>query len=139
MRKIKSAIQPAGPHIRNQRHDISCFISSCSIASLARSIFLRIYRHVRIQRGCPDPPPPWTITKNIGFLSNIEPDPLKITKLHLPIQHSMLGHHRRASETPFQWRFAGGLLMARLEDPFSPHQTKKIKKIKERCQSCTPF
>ena len=44
--------------------------------------------------------------KNIGFLSNIGPDPLKITKL--PIQHSMLGHHRPASETPFKWRFAGG-------------------------------
>ena len=28
--------------------------------------------------------------KNIGFLSNTGPDPLKITKL--PIQHSLLGH-----------------------------------------------
>ena len=32
--------------------------------------------------------------KNIGFLSNTGPDPLKITKLL--IQHSMLGHYRRA-------------------------------------------
>ena len=39
--------------------------------------------------------------KNIGFLSNTGPDPLKITKL--PIQHSMLDHHRT-----FKWRFAGG-------------------------------
>ena len=45
-------------------------------------------------------PPPWKITKNIGFLSNTGPDPLKITKL--PVQHSMLGHHRSASETPFK-------------------------------------
>ena len=28
-------------------------------------------------------------------------------------QHSMLGHHRPASKTPFQWRFAGGPIMAR--------------------------
>ena len=43
--------------------------------------------------------------KNIGFLSNTGPDPLKITKL--PSQHSMLGHHRPASETPFN-----GVLLA---------------------------
>ena len=33
--------------------------------------------------------------KNIGFLSNTGPDPLKITKL--PNQHSKLGHHQHAS------------------------------------------
>ena len=49
--------------------------------------------------------------KNIGYLSNTGPDPLKITEL--PIQHSMYGHYRPASETPFKWRFAGGPLMAR--------------------------
>ena len=37
-------------------------------------------------------PPPLENYKNIGFLSNTGPDPFKITKL--PIQHSMLGHHR---------------------------------------------
>ena len=37
--------------------------------------------------------------------SNIGPDPLKITK------HSMFGHHRHVSETPFKWRFAGGPMM----------------------------
>ena len=47
--------------------------------------------------------------QNIGFQSNTGPDPLKITKL--TIQHSMLGHHRPASETPFKWRFAGGPLV----------------------------
>ena len=45
--------------------------------------------------GGPDPPP----GKRNGFLRNTGPDPLKITKL--PIKHSMLGHHRPASETPF--------------------------------------
>ena len=48
--------------------------------------------------------------KNIGFLSNTGLGPLRITKL--PIQHSVLGPHRSTSETPFEWRFAGGLLMA---------------------------
>ena len=50
--------------------------------------------------------------KNIGLLSNTGPDPLKIIKL--PSQHSMLGHHRHASEMPFQWRFVGGPMMALL-------------------------
>ena len=36
----------------------------------------------------------------IRLLSNIGPDPLKITKL--PSQHSMLGNHRLASETSFK-------------------------------------
>ena len=44
--------------------------------------------------------------KNMGFLSNTGPDPLKITKL-LSL-HSMLGHHRHTSETPFKWRLPGG-------------------------------
>ena len=55
--------------------------------------------------------PPLENYKNIGFLSNTGPDSLKITKL--PIQHSMFGHYRHASETPFKWRFAGGPMMAR--------------------------
>ena len=62
--------------------------------------------HVQIQRGSP-----LENYKNVGFLGNTGPDPLKITKL--PIQHSMLGHYRPASETPFKRRFAGGPLMAR--------------------------
>ena len=47
-----------------------------------------------------------------GFLVNICPDPLQITKL--PSQHSMLDHHRHASETPFKWRFVSRTVMARL-------------------------
>ena len=38
--------------------------------------------------------------KNIEFLSNTGPDPLEFSKL--PSQHSTLGHHRQASETPFK-------------------------------------
>ena len=60
--------------------------------------------HVRIQRGGGGrgSGPPMVNYKNVGFLSNTGPDPLKITKL--PNQYSMLGHHRPASETPFRWR-----------------------------------
>ena len=61
-------------------------------------------------RGSRPPPHEKSQYNNIGFLSNTDPDPLKITKL--PSQHSMLGHHRHASETPFKWRFAGGSMMA---------------------------
>ena len=49
--------------------------------------------------GTGGPDPPLENYKNIGFPSNSGPNPFKITKL--PIQHSMLGHHRPASETPF--------------------------------------
>ena len=54
--------------------------------------------HGRIQRG------------DRGFPTNIDLDHLKITKL--PSQHSMVGHYWHASETPFQWRFAGGPMNA---------------------------
>ena len=60
----------------------------------------------------PPPPPPPPLLKNpqnIGFLSNTGRDPLEITKL--PSQHSMLGHHLHASETPFKWPFPGGQMM----------------------------
>ena len=88
---------------------------------------------VRIQRGAgvPDPPPsppPPENHKNIGFLSNTGPDPLKITKL--PSQHSVLGHHQHTSETPFKfkWRFAGGLMMElNIEaNSMDPEQTAPI-------------
>ena len=72
----------------------------------------KVRLHVRIQRGGQGVRTPLENYKNIGFLSNTGPDPLKITKL--PKQHSMLGHHRPASETPFKWHFAGGPLMALL-------------------------
>ena len=46
--------------------------------------------------------------KNIGFLGNTGPDPLKNQKATMP--DLMLGHYRPASE----WRFAGGPIMAHL-------------------------
>ena len=62
--------------------------------------------------------------KNIGLPSNIGQDPVRITKL--PSQHSMFGHHRHASETPFKWRFADGPMVARLKWYLNPpHQLNK--------------
>ena len=55
--------------------------------------------------GVRTPPPPLKNHKNIGFPSNIDPDPLKITKL--PCQRSMKGHWH-GSKMPFQRRFADG-------------------------------
>ena len=45
-------------------------------------------------------PDPLKNHKNIGFLSNTGPDPVKISRLLS--QHSMFGHHRPASETTFK-------------------------------------
>ena len=71
------------------------------------SISVYIVRsHARIQRRGqgvrtpPPPPPPLKNHKNIEFLSNTGPDPQEFSKL--PSQHSTLGHHRHASETPFK-------------------------------------
>ena len=92
--------------------------------------------HGWIQRGRDrgSGPPPLKNHKYIGFPSITGPSPLKNQRL--PSQHSMLGHHRYASEVPFKLRFAGGPIMARLWwylDPLSPHQLKK------RCQSDKTF
>ena len=57
--------------------------------------------HARIQRGDRGSGPPHLKNhKNIEFLSNTGPHPLKFSKL--PSQHSTLGHHQHASETPFK-------------------------------------
>ena len=70
-----------------------------------QSAFSPSQNHARIQREGGSGGP----AKAIEFLSNREPDPWKTIKL--PSQHSILGHHRPASETPFKWRFAGGPMM----------------------------
>ena len=71
--------------------------------------------YTRIQRGeGAGGPNPLKNHKNIGFLTNTGPDPLKITKLQI---QQMLGHQRHASEPPFRWRkwrFADAPMMARL-------------------------
>ena len=47
----------------------------------------------------------------IGFLSNSGADPLKNYKASKPTFNDV-GHHPSASEKPFEWRFAGGPMMA---------------------------
>ena len=76
-------------------------------------------------------PPPGKSQK-IGFLSNTDPDPKKITEL--PSQHSVFGHHRR---------FAGGpMIVIEVFGSFLPHQTKTKRQKKnpnvKRYQSWTP-
>ena len=75
------------------------------------SCLLSCETHARIQRGGQgiQTPPPLKKYKNIGFLAMLVRIP------RLPSQYSMLGHHWPASETPFKWRFAGGLMMPRFE------------------------
>ena len=58
--------------------------------------------------GGPGPPFSRKITKNIGFLSNTGPDPLKNHKADKLSQNAILGLHLHASEMPLKWRFAGG-------------------------------
>ena len=73
--------------------------------------------------------PPERSQKKV-FLAILVRIPWKIAKLLG--QNSMLDHHRDASETPFKWRFSGGLMMARFKwyfDHLSSHQQKK------HCQS----
>ena len=81
------------------------------------------------------PPPPPKIRKSIGFLSNTGLDHLKIIKL--PSQHSMLGHHRPASETAFRWRADDGpLIVAFGSSP--PHQIKKQKQKTSKLDTSPP-
>ena len=56
-----------------------------------------------------DRPHPW----KKGFLSILVRFPLK-SQSYQAMQHSMLGHQRHASETPFKWCFAGGPMMTRI-------------------------
>ena len=83
-------------------HDKMCFQYISISVDIVRS-------HVRVQMGDrgSGPPPPHTHThlknhKNIEFLGNTGPGPLKFSKL--PSRLSTLGHHRHASETPFKGR-----------------------------------
>ena len=78
----------------------------------------------------PDPPT-LKIHKNIGFLSNTRPDPLKYHKATCIKPNSMLGHNRQASETPFNWSFAGRPIMSAYSGTgFSlPSSKKKLSKL----------
>ena len=71
--------------------------------------------------GGPVPPPPCKIKKNIVFLSNTGPDPLKYHKA------TMLGHHRHASET-LRWRTDDGPIRVVVGSSL-PLSTKKRSKL----------
>ena len=49
----------------------------------------------------------------------------------LPSKHSMWSHHRHTSETPFEWRFTGEPIMARLYSGILilPLKTKNVAKF----------
>ena len=67
---------------------------------ISKSVYI-VRSHARIQRGEDrGSGRPLKNHKNIEFLSNTGPDPQEFSKL--PSQHSTLGHHRNASETPFK-------------------------------------
>ena len=69
--------------------------------------------HGRIQRGGGGRGSghPLKNYRNIGYPSNIDPDS---GPENSQSQHSMLGNHGPASETPFKWRFTCGPMMAHL-------------------------
>ena len=93
-----------------------------AISSMCRGLNIGPSLHpVRIQRGAESGwvqmvmAFPLENHKAVGFLSNTDPDDPDLGKSKkLPSKHSiLLGHHRPASETPFEWRFAGGPIMIR--------------------------
>ena len=67
-------------------------------------------------------PDPLKNDKIIGFLCNTGPDPLKNHKATKPAFNVGSSSARQASETPFNWRFAGGPSGIRTSFPSS---TKK--------------
>ena len=69
---------------------------------------LHVSCHARIKRGGGGwgSGPPLKNHRNIGLFSNACRDPIK------PSQHSMMGCHWHARETPFKWHFNGGPMMA---------------------------
>ena len=80
-------------------------------------VFSFISKSVYIDLEGSGPPPPLKNHKNIEFLSNTEPDPLKFSKL--PSQHSTLGHHRP--------------MMPAFSDIWILTPLKKKKKIRKEC------
>ena len=81
-------------------------------------------------RGRPGGPlPSLRNYKNIGFLSNTGPDPLKIAKL--PSQHSILGHYWHTSLMRFKcWVNYGPLVMVFVWSSLpSKIKTKKLSKL----------
>ena len=91
--------------------------------------------HVWIQRGWDrGSGPPFKNHKNRGFLSNTRPDPPPPRKIaKLSSQHSILGHHRPASETPLN-----GVSLAADDDLLLVLFGSSFPKSKKTCQNWIP-
>ena len=103
----------------NFRGVVKLILHVCLISSLTLVRFLYAFLTIN-GYTCADPeggtggrnPPPLKNKKNIGFLSNIGPNPWKITEL--PKQLSMLGQHRHARKRHLngvRWRADDGPLI----------------------------
>ena len=77
--------------------------------------------------GTGSEPPPLKNHKNIEFLSNTGPDPLKFSKLLS--QHSTFGHRGHASETPFKSVSLDGRLWPAFSEIQILSPLKKKKKL----------
>ena len=80
-----------------------------SVFFIGRKCFSNM--HARIQRWDrgSGPPPPLENHKNIGFLSNTGPNPLKIIKLPSQIQRwTIIGPRAKHHLMAFRWRAVGG-------------------------------
>ena len=97
--------------ITNLRYNKVCYDGTAMYSHLAVTYKLNV--HMGGSKGGTGGQDPLKNHRNIEFPSNIDPDPLKINKLQS--QNSMLGHHGRASETPFKWGFTGRPMMAHLK------------------------
>ena len=94
-----SASGPSGPLV--QSCGMISSVNQYSVFTQLQTLSVVCLASADPEGGTRDPDPPLKNYKNIGFLSNTGPDPLKITKLSS--QHSMISHYRHASN-----RFAGG-------------------------------
>ena len=63
-------------------------------------VMLTCFVFMRRSRGGQGVRTPMKIYKTFGFLSNTGPNPLKNHKATNTSQHSILGHHRHASDEP---------------------------------------
>ena len=109
----------SGKNVSSIKKMCSCAIESTQsvVQKPMRTIkwVLSVYivrSHAGIQRG--------------EFLSNTGPYPLKFSKL--PSQHSTLGHHRHASETPFKGVSLAGRWWPAFSDIWILSPLKKDKK-----------
>ena len=99
--KINRTCQNTAPLAARAMHGTVTDIGKVDVDGLVKQQFPNQKmkaEHAQIQRGEQGVrnPPPLENPINVGFLSKTDPNPLKIT--NLPSQHSMLCHHRHASD-----------------------------------------